>query len=115
MPSPIVTPRRDWRLKLIEATRGNQSLLGCIVLAAIGKTPKNPPYFTGSATITGAGDVLCDFVERDRTYRVAAKIGDDDDLARNILGLVIHCGLTDEERVEFLARVNRWIARDHRD
>ena len=107
--------RRDWRLKLIEATQGNRSALGCVVLAAIGKEPDNPPYLRGKAIIHHNGNVLCDFVERDGTYHTLALIGDDEDFARNIAGLAAHCALNDEERIEFLARVNNWIARDERD
>lgn len=111
-PQPVL--RRDWRLKLIEATCGNQSMLGCIVLAAIGKEPENPPYFRGKATIAESGDIFCDFVERDRVYHVGARVGDDEDFVRNLVGLTVNCELNDEERVEFLARVNNWIGEDHR-
>lgn len=106
--------RADWRFKLIEAAQGNQSMLGCIVLAAIGKKPSNPPFFHGKAIITEAGEVLCDFVERDRVYHRKARVSDDEDLVRNLVSLTVHCGLTDTERVEFLARVNAWIGEDHR-
>lgn len=116
---PQPTPRRDWRLKVIEATEGNRSLLGCIVLAAIGREPENPPYFRGKATIASDGKIYCDFVDRGPTkgqseYHTNARVGDDEDFARNIIGLAVHCGLNDEERIEFLARVNSWIGEDHR-
>lgn len=111
---PQPTLRRDWRLKLIEATQGNRTMLGCIVLVAIGKEPENPPYFRGKAYITNQGEVLCDFVEKDGTYRVKARVSDDEDLVRNLVGLTVHCDLNDQERVEFLARVNNWIGTDER-
>jgi hypothetical protein len=114
MKLPQPTPRRDYRLKLIEATRGNQSMLGCIVLAAIGKEPENPPYFRGKAEITDRGDVLCDFVEKDGTYHAKARISDDEDLARNLVMLTVHADLNEQERTEFLARVNNWIVVDGR-
>lgn len=111
--------RRDWRLKLIEATMGNQSLLGCIVLAAIGKEPENPPYFRGKATIAEDGQVYCDFVAEGAAkgqsiYHTMARVGDDEDFARNLIGLTVHADLNDEERTEFLARVNNWIGTDNR-
>lgn len=108
-------PRRDWRLKLIEATRGNQSLMGCLVLAAIGKEPSNPPFFRGKARITNQNEVLCDFVGKDRIYHSMARISDDEDLVQNLVRLTVHCDLTDDERVEFLARVNAWIEHDDRE
>lgn len=114
MKLPQPTPRRDYRLKLIEATQGNRSMLGCIVLAAIGKSPDNPPYFRGKANIAANGDVYCDFVEKDGTYHAKARVGDDEDFVRNLVMLTIHCDLNDQERVEFLARVNNWIDKDER-
>lgn len=105
--------RRDWRLKLIEATKGNQSLMGCIVLAAIGKGEDRTPGFRGKAVITNRNEVLCDFVDS-KGYHVKARISDDEDLVRNIVGLAYHCDLNDEERTEFLARVNAWIWLDER-
>lgn len=107
--------RRDWRLKLIESTHGNQTMLGCIVLAAIGKEPENPPYFRGKAIIANNGDVYCDFVAKDGAYHAKARIGDDEDFTRNLIMLTVHADLNDEERVEFLARVNNWIEKDERD
>jgi len=115
MKLPQPTLRRDWRLKLIEATRGNQSLLGCIVLAAINKEPDNPPYFRGKAIIANNGDVYCDFVDRNGVYLAKAWIGDDEDFTRNLVMLTVHADLNAEERVEFLALVNNWIATDERD
>lgn len=114
MKLPQPKPRRDWRLKLIEATRGNQSMLGCIVLAAIGKEPANPPYFRGKATISAVGEVFCDFVSKDRIYNTAAHVSGDEELVRNCVGLTVHCDLDDFERVEFLAKVNDWIGADER-
>lgn len=117
LPQPIM--RRDYRLKLIEATQGNRSILGCIVLAAIGREPSNPPYFRGKATIAEDGQIYCDFVERGarpgaNVYHTGARVGDDEDFSRNIVSLVMHCDLNDVERIEFLARVNAWIGTDNR-
>lgn len=115
MKLPQPTMRRDWRLKMIEATRGNQSMLGCIVLAAIGKEPENPPYFRGKAIIASNGDVYCDFVGKDHLYHAKARIGDDEDFTRNLVMLTVHADLNADERTEFLALVNNWIAKDERE
>lgn len=106
--------RRDWRFRIIAATRGNQSLLGCIVLAALDKEPEHPPYFRGHATITEQGDFICDFVSKDGTYNHDTRISTDEQIARNIVGLTVACNFTDEERIEFLARFNDWIGVDNR-
>ena len=107
--------RVDFRFRLIEATQGNQSLLGAVVLAAIGKTPANPPYLSGRATITSDGLLMCDFTSKDGVFHPGALVGDDEDFARNLLGLCNHCQLNNDEKIEFLARVNHWIEFDHRD
>lgn len=112
---PVVGPvRRDWRLKLIEKTRGNQTHEGRIVLAAIGKEPSNPPYFRGRANITSDGMVLCDFVSADGVYHHDDVVGTDSDLVRNMVALASFSGLNDDEKIEFLALVNDWIAVDNR-
>lgn len=118
---PQPTPRRDYRLKLIETTHPprkgggrERSLLGCIVLAAIGKEPPTPPMFKGKAIIASNGDVFCDFVDDAGTYHVKARVGDDEDFTRNLVTLTVAAGLNDEERVQFLAMVNKWIATDER-
>jgi hypothetical protein len=113
--------KRDWRLRLIEAThdkyapRGQRrSLMGCIVLAALGKRPGRPPYLVGKSLITEDGRVLCDFVDG-LGYHHAALVCQDDKLVQNVMGLVRHCDLDEAERIEFLARINNWIGKDLRD
>lgn len=108
-------PRRDWRLRVIEATQGNQTQIGVIVLASIGKEPDNPPYLRSKARIDSDGLVICDFVSKDGVYHHDAIVGDDEDLVRNVMGLVRHCDLNEDERIEFMARINNWIGTDHRD
>lgn len=112
--------RQDYRAKLILATHDGEaplgqrrSLLGCIVLAALQKQPKAPPYFTGKANITSDGFVMCDFTD-DRGFHAQALVCRDEDMVRNLLGLVDHCQLSNEEKIDFLARVNHWIDNDAR-
>lgn len=112
--------KQDYRAKLILATHDGEaplgqrrSLLGCIVLAALGKQPKAAPYFTGKAIITSDGFVMCDFTDS-KGYHIGALVCRDEDMVRNLLGLVDHCQLSNEEKIDFLARVNNWIGADHR-
>lgn len=120
MTSKIIT-KRDWRIRVILATHDHtaplgqrRSLMGCIVLAAIGRRPSLPPYLVGKSIITEDGRVLCDFVDG-VGYHHAALVCQDDKLVQNVMGLVRHCDLDEEERVEFLARINNWIGKDYRD
>lgn len=112
--------RQDYRAKLILATHDGEaplgqrrSLLGCIVLAALDKRPKMPPYFVGKATITADGFVMCDFLDF-TGYHIGALVCRDEEMVRNVVGLVNHCNLSEEEKVDFLARVNHWIETDNR-
>jgi hypothetical protein len=89
--------------------------LGAVVLVAIGKRPDNPPYLSGRATITSDGLLMCDFTSKDGVFHPGALVGDDEDFARNLLGLCNHCQLNNGEKTEFLARVNNWIEHDNRD
>ncbi len=51
---------RKWQERAIEATRGNQSQLGAIILAMLARVPHNPafPRFSGLATVTSDGFVM---------------------------------------------------------
>lgn len=109
----LIPYRRDWRIKLIEATRGNQTLMGCIVLQAINKKPGHPPFFTSTARITAQGEVMAHFMGKDGLHE-NARVCSDRDLVENCINLCRHCDLNEVERIEFLARINAWIEVDDR-
>lgn len=113
----ITTPalgRDSWQYRAIEATKGNQSQLGAILLAVLGRAPKHPPRFHGLASITSDGFVMCDFTGRDGNYRYSALVCDTSDLVRNFRGLADHLKFSDAERTAMFDEVRKWISLDYR-
>ena len=106
--------RATWQYRIIETTRGNQSQLGCVVLAVLGKSASNPPKITGSATIKTDGQVYANFTGSDCVARQGVHICSVEDLQRNFSGLADHLKLSDEERVEMFGEVKKWIWKDER-
>lgn len=105
--------RNSWQRKVVEATRGNQTHLGAIVICALGHMPKHAPRFRGTATITSDGFVICTFQKRDGSW-VSGLVCDVADLNKNLRRLTDHCKLSDAERVEFFDKMRQWIATDYR-
>lgn len=106
--------RQNWRYRAIEATKGNQSKLGCIVLAILGRAATNPPWFGPTCVITPDGYVLANFVDKERRLHEGYLIGDVEDFVGNLRGLADHLRLTDDERVEFFEQAQKWVAVDYR-
>lgn len=105
--------RNSWQRKVIEATRGNQSQLGAIVICALGRKPKHPPRFLGPATITSDGYLIAQFQKRNGDY-VSGFIGSVEDFNNNLRGLADHCKLNDADRKAFFETMKQWIATDYR-
>jgi|CXWL01.1.fsa_nt_gi hypothetical protein len=106
--------RNTWQYKAVEATRGNQSRLGCILLAVLGRPAKHPPQFGSSATITSDGFVMADFVGRDGRGHMGARVCGADELRDNFRGLADHLKLDDANREAMFKAVRQWIAVDYR-
>ncbi len=108
----------DWRQAVFAAThdmkKGTGSLLGSIVRCLIKKEALLGPKFTGNATITENGFVICDFIDRNQVLRRDATVGHVSDLGNNIAGLADHCKLSDVQRHELATALQSWIAHDHR-
>lgn len=55
----------NWARKAIRATKGNQSLLGCVVIAMLGRAASNPPRFISpTAKIDAVGRIFCPLEDR---------------------------------------------------
>ncbi len=106
--------RVSWKLRAIRATKGNQSQLGAILIAVLGRLPKHPPRFGLRAVITSDGFVLADFQGKDYVKHSAAFVCDVSDLTKNFRGLADHLKLNKEDREEMFAELRKWIARDYR-
>ena len=103
-----------WQDRVVEAARGNGTRLGTILLCALGREPDAVPRFTGRASITSDGFVMCNYVARDGVAHASALVGSVDDLRANVIGLADHLRLSAIDRHSLYVVVQRWIATDYR-
>ena len=108
--------RASWQFRCIDTTRGNQTKIGCILLAALGKLPKHAPRFSikQGAVILEDGMVVADFQYRDDLPFRASRICDVEEYVANFRGLADHLKLVDADRVALFLALQQWIAKDFR-
>lgn len=100
--------------QLIEATDGNNTQLGAILLATMGMYPRRLPAFGLRAVITSDSHIMCDFRTKDGSMHPNAFVCSVRDLQDNFRGLADHCKLSDPDRLALFDGVKRWIATDYR-
>lgn len=107
--------RDTWKYRVVEATRGNQTALGCIIIAILGKQPANPPRLgTKGATIRKDGFVYCTHQLKTGEIVPNGAVCSVRDLIDNLRGLADHLKLSDAERLELMSETRKWIVRDER-
>lgn len=112
-PLTPVQEQNSWPFKAVLATRGQQTLLGCIVLQLICKTPKNPPRVDSLASVDEAGLCWAAVVNRAGIRRITC-LGHITDIRDEFRRLADHLKLDDGERVEMFDELRKWVAVDMR-
>ena len=108
---PTVAPR--WQLDALAATKGTK--FGAILRCAINRNiPEAFPQFSGKATITSDGFVMCNFTDADGRFHIGAFVGSASDLSINIAGLADHLDLSREDHLALCAAITNWIEKDYR-
>lgn len=106
---------KSWQDRAIEATRGNGSRLGSIILCALDRNdPDSFPQFTSKAVITSDGYITANFVGGDGRAHLGAFVGASAEWCQNVRALAEHLNLTETERAEFFQTMRDWIAVDYR-
>lgn len=114
-----LTPHQEqnsWPYKAVLALRGNQTIAGCILLSMIGRTPKNPPYITTTATVDENGLAwvgMARMTAEGVTHGLCA-IGSVIDIRDEFRRLADHLKLDDGERIEMFDELRKWVAIDLR-
>lgn len=113
---PKEMQRATWQYRAVEATRGNQSRLGLIVLLIIGRTPRNPPFLMmrPGLVITADGDVLSDWVGRPGAPVLATCLGTVEEVRDNLRRLADFLKLSDADRVAMFDALQKCIYKDFR-
>lgn len=125
VPEHVERARETWQYKVVEATRGNQSMMGCILMAAMGKSPTNPPRFSverGAVIVAGElaaklgrkdGDILADFQAKPFEPFRATLVYNVQEFVHDFNWLADDLKLTDDERIAMFEMLRGWIAKDH--
>lgn len=107
-----IPPVHTWQDKACAATRGTQ--FGAIIRCALERDREALPRFTGKASVTSDGYVMCNFVDRDGAARYSAFVGSFGELISNMTNLKRHLKLITAECHEFDAVIRAWVGTDWR-
>lgn len=106
--------RQSWPYRAIERTRGNQTLLGTILLSIIGRVASNPPTAGMTAIIDRDGVVRTNMVGRDHKAYVGVPIGTVEHFVANLRRLADDLQLADADRVAMFDQARKWVSHDFR-
>lgn len=123
-------PNRDplvesYKARCIRATKGNQSRLGCLIVALFGLEPKHPPRIMpcvnrpdgttiGGMIINRAGTCIVNMELRNGRGYLATPIGDTTEMQDNLRGLADHLKLADADREDLFRQLQLFIIKDFR-
>lgn len=108
-----------WKVRAIEALKGNQSLPGCILLAALGKSQDmlgrwRTPSFGMNAVVSREGVLCAPYLNRDGVFTSLhgiCKLQEAIDAFRRLADTL---KLTTAEADEMFAELRKWIKTDLR-
>lgn len=110
--------KSSWPYRVVEATRGNQTMLGAILLAVLGKAARNPPWVSSTGRIVsdegGRGVLVIDLVTRRRMELRDAPVCYVDEFTGQLRRLADELKLPDDQREALFLAVRKWIANDER-
>jgi len=105
---------KSWKGRAERHTKGNETQLGAMVIAMLGRRPLRPPMFTGLAIIDRTGLVRCDFTDKNGHELKMLPIGDVLKIVTDFKNLADALKVTDSERTEMFTELRKWIMRDAR-
>lgn len=107
--------RQSWQYKTVELLRGNQTLLGSVLLAILGKAPSNPPRIISAGVITAEGILITAFEARaQRGVALTVELGPVEQVRDLYRSICDQLKLPDADRIEFFNEMRKWISRDYR-
>lgn len=107
--------RKTWQYRAVLATRGNQTRLGCILLAVLQRSAgHSAPRFGHAAEITADGMVVSRFQQKDGTMHAVHYVCRIAEMIEMFRRLADTLQLDGFERECLFVEVRRWITKDHR-
>lgn len=118
--TPSLTPqavaeRQTWQFKVVAYTRGNQSQLGALIVAMLGRKV-NPPCFNPlGVKITKAGQVVA-LYKRDVRSKWSPEMIYENVEAMNVVfrGLAAELKLSDAETEAMFSELRKFVRKDER-
>lgn len=116
---PILIPssgaRNDWRYRAVLALRGNQTQLGCVLLAVLGKSNEHgPPRYARKALITKDGVVCAGHMNASGQVYELVPIMMVANLVDEWRRLADQIKASDAERATMFSELRKWVVRDDR-
>lgn len=109
-----IKARSSWQYRVIEMMHGNQTQIGAVVIAILGKAKTHgPPRFGHQAAITSDGFIVAPFEGRDRNMTLA-KVGHVNEITKQLREIADVLKLEDNERKELFSELRKWIIYDER-
>jgi len=110
---PSLAAAMTWQYRAIAKTKANQTVIGAVLLAVLGKATSHPPRFGAGAVITPEGMVMALFQDRTlkKTLAPISPIGEFVDTFRR---LADDLKLGDADRIAMFSEVRKWIIKDDR-
>ena len=103
-----------WHAMAIIAEKGNQSKLGCIIIAMLGYMPKHAPRLRGLAVILPDGTLTADMDLGNGRGFLATPLGPVAEIRDDLRRLADRLKLEDAERVDLFDQFRKWVVRDLR-
>lgn len=105
-----------WQARCVTATRGNQTKLGAILLAVLGKSREKRAFGSAGAITDGpdGGHIVARWIDRDGHDHGATRVCSLNELVGNFSGLADQLQLADADRIALFKAVRDWISIDER-
>ena len=105
---------QHWKLRIVDATRGNQTMMGALVLAILNVEPNKRPFFRGLGTIDKDGVVWAMLYAKSMIMPRLTPLGTVQQVMDELRALADHAKMDEREAEEFFTEVRKWIVRDQR-
>lgn len=112
---PVQADEKDWRYKVLRKCRGNQSIMGSIIIAALGKSMSvgsRKNIFTGSARLDKDHVLHATFIDKYGVVTPDFPIIKAKELSDNLRRLAMDCHLEDAEATALFTTVREWVYTD---
>lgn len=107
--------RASWQFRAIQRTRGNQTLIGTILLAVLDKSYRlSAKRFGRQAEIAPDGTVYAPYQAADGSLHPQMAVCNIQDMIQSFRRLADALKLSDNERIEMFQKLRQWIVKDAR-